>query len=64
MVVFGARVGRLVIGHGIGFRVGRWLLKDLNRCVLEAVDFALVVVVDAGGRRSVIVEDVWDIQER
>lgn len=64
MIVFGAGVGRLIIGHSIDFRVGRWLLKDLNRCVLEAVHFALVVVVDAGGRRLVIVEDVWDIQER
>lgn len=63
IVVFAAGLGRFIVGHGIGFRVDRWLLKNLGLCVLKAVDFALVVVVDAGGRWSVIVEDVCGIWE-
>jgi len=57
MIVFAANVRRLVVGHGIGFRAGRWLIKSLDSCVLKAVDCLLVVVVDAGRCCAVMAGD-------
>lgn len=39
------------------------MLKILDLCVLKAVDFALVVVLDAEGCRSLIVDDVWNMED-